>query len=89
MLDPFSSVFTSFLGFALLRQKCLCPRFREYSWNFPLRFQALEDEFAYQLEEQERHYGHYLTAALGDVDGAASVASGAAAAAASAGGSRR
>ena len=50
-------------------------------------FQALEDEFAYQLEEQERHYGHYLTAALGDVDGAASVASGAAAA--SAGGSRR
>ena len=49
-------------------------------------FQALEDEFAYQLEEQERHYGHYLTAALGDaVDGAASVAS----AIASAGGSRR
>ena len=56
--------------------------------NVPFRFQALEDEFAYQLEEQERHYGHYLTAALGDVDGAASVASGAAAAA-SAGGSRR
>ena len=28
-------------------------------------FQALEDEFAFQLEEQERHYGHYLTAALG------------------------
>ena len=54
--------------------------------HVPLRFQALEDEFAYQLEEQERHYGHYLTAALGDVDGAASVASGAAA---SAGGSRR
>lgn len=27
-------------------------------------FQALEDEFAYQLEEQERHYGAYLSSAL-------------------------
>ena len=70
------------MTFCVLRQKSDCN-----FYNVPLRFQALEDEFAYQLEEQERHYGHYLTAALGDVDGAASVASGAAAA--SAGGSRR
>jgi len=27
-------------------------------------FQALEDDFAYQLEEQERHYGPYLNSAL-------------------------
>ena len=27
-------------------------------------FQALEDEFAFQLEEQERHYGPYLNSAL-------------------------
>ena len=26
--------------------------------------QCLEEEFQCQLEEQERHYGHYLTAAL-------------------------
>jgi hypothetical protein len=26
--------------------------------------QSLEEEFQCQLEEQERHYGHYLTAAL-------------------------
>ena len=71
------------MTFCVLRPKSDCN-----FYNVPLRFQALEDEFAYQLEEQERHYGHYLTAALGDVDGAASVAS-ASAVAASVGGSRR
>ena len=32
--------------------------------NFFHIFQALEDEFAFQLEEQERHYGPYLNSAL-------------------------
>eukprot|EP00095_Tigriopus_kingsejongensis_P008515 maker-scaffold181_size278858-snap-gene-1.33 protein:Tk08515 transcript:maker-scaffold181_size278858-snap-gene-1.33-mRNA-1 annotation:"ste20-like serine threonine-protein kinase" len=38
---------------------------RDWKSQLKPRKQALEDEFAYQLEEQERHYGHYLTAALG------------------------
>ena len=32
--------------------------------NQLINFQALEDEFAFQLEEQERHYGPYLNSAL-------------------------
>ena len=34
-----------------------------FSFN-PFYFQCLEEEFQQQLEEQERHYGHYLIAAL-------------------------
>ena len=30
----------------------------------PFRFQALEEEFSFQLEEQERHYGRYLKNAI-------------------------
>lgn len=37
---------------------------RLYIYIFVNHFQALEDEFSYQLEEQERHYGLYLTAAI-------------------------
>lgn len=36
-------------------------------------FQALEDDFAYQLEEQERHYGPYLNSALSAEAAAAEV----------------
>ena len=32
--------------------------------KFLFYFQTLEDEFAFQLEEQERHYGSYLSSAL-------------------------
>ena len=35
----------------------------KYQFFSPL-FQTLEDEFAFQLEEQERHYGPYLNSAL-------------------------
>lgn len=37
---------------------------REWKAQLKPRKQALEDEFAYQLEEQERHYGPYLSSAL-------------------------
>ena len=36
-------------------------------------FQALEDDFAFQLEEQERHYGPYLNSALSAEAAAAEV----------------
>ncbi len=38
-------------------------------------FQSLEDEFAYQLEEQERYYGPCLKSALGatSIEGSADV----------------
>ena len=32
--------------------------------KFHVFFQTLEDDFAFQLEEQERHYGPYLNSAL-------------------------
>jgi hypothetical protein len=54
--------------------------------NIFFPFQSLEDEFAYQLEEQERHYGHYLTAALGAEAAASEIG---AAAAGLSGGSRK
>jgi len=37
---------------------------REWKGQLKPRKQALEDEFAFQLEEQERHYGPYLNSAL-------------------------
>ena len=41
--------------------------------KFHFFFQALEDDFAYQLEEQERHYGPYLNSALSAEAAAAEV----------------
>merc|ERR1712242_228314 len=38
--------------------------FTEWKNNLKPRKQCLEEEFQHQLEEQERHYGHYLIAAL-------------------------
>merc|ERR1719446_1182315 len=38
--------------------------FNEWKNNLKPRKQCLEEEFQHQLEEQERHYGHYLIAAL-------------------------
>ncbi|XP_040576633.1 serine/threonine-protein kinase 10 isoform X2 [Lepeophtheirus salmonis] len=38
---------------------------REWKAQIKPRKQALEDDFSFQLEAQERHYGHYLTNALG------------------------
>ena len=40
---------------------------------FSCIFQALEDDFAFQLEEQERHYGPYLNSALSAEAAAAEV----------------
>ena len=37
---------------------------KEWKADLKPRKQNLEDKFQAQLEEQERHYGHYLTAAL-------------------------
>merc|ERR1712156_403255 len=37
---------------------------REWKAQLKPRKQTLEDEFAFQLEEQERHYGPYLNSAL-------------------------
>merc|ERR1712223_1841617 len=37
---------------------------REWKGQLKPRKQALEDEFAFQLEEQERHYGPYLNSAF-------------------------
>merc|ERR1719369_637767 len=37
---------------------------REWKAQLKPRKQCLEEEFQQQLEEQERHYGHYLIAAL-------------------------
>merc|ERR1712227_776069 len=38
--------------------------FNEWKNNLKPRKQCLEEEFQHQLEEQERHYGHYLISAL-------------------------
>merc|ERR1719211_993424 len=38
--------------------------FTEWNNNLKPRKQCLEEEFQSQLEEQERHYGHYLVSAL-------------------------
>jgi len=38
--------------------------FTEWKNNLKPRKQCLEEEFQHQLEEQERHYGHYLISAL-------------------------
>jgi len=38
--------------------------FKEWKADLKPRKQCLEEEFQQQLEEQERHYGHYLIAAL-------------------------
>merc|ERR1712083_684344 len=38
--------------------------FTEWKNNLKPRKQCLEEEFQNQLEEQERHYGHYLVSAL-------------------------
>jgi len=37
---------------------------KDWKADLKPRKQSLEDEFQLQLEEQEKHYGHYLTAAL-------------------------
>merc|ERR1739845_333757 len=37
---------------------------REWKAQLKPRKQTLEDDFAFQLEEQERHYGPYLNSAL-------------------------
>merc|ERR1711956_204859 len=37
---------------------------RDWKAQLKPRKQALEDDFAFQLEEQERIYGHYLSSAL-------------------------
>merc|ERR1719290_929125 len=38
--------------------------FKEWKSELKPRKQCLEEDFQQQLEEQERHYGHYLTSAL-------------------------
>merc|ERR550525_1232022 len=38
--------------------------FKDWKADLKPRKQCLEEEFQQQLEEQERHYGHYLVAAL-------------------------
>merc|ERR1712027_146417 len=38
--------------------------FKDWKADLKPRKRCLEEEFQQQLEEQERHYGHYLIAAL-------------------------
>ena len=58
----------------MLRLLPIWRNFAAYFNNFFfVFFQALEDDFAFQLEEQERHYGPYLNSALSAEAAAAEV----------------
>ena len=61
MYTLFYFIFIFFLIILLYSEICIFKLINFKNFHF---FQTLEDDFAFQLEEQERHYGPYLNSAL-------------------------